>query len=97
MSTSKATSIERTYDLDTEGNHFLMTPDVKAGLTRRLRADAKKEGIDPKTLGDTRVVKSVEKIGRSISITVAAGVKGESKGTDEQAADADLNDPAPTE
>jgi hypothetical protein len=93
MTTSKATSIERTYDLDTEGAHFLLTPDVKAGLTRRLRADAKKEGIDPKTLGDTRVVKTVEKIGRSVTITVAAGVKS---GSDDKQTD-DLNDPAPTE
>lgn len=97
MSKKTGKTIERTYELDGEGNHFLMTPTVKAGLTRRLRGDAKKDGIEG-DLGPTRVVRIEEKIGRSVKITVTA-TEGEVEETDEPTDDQtdDLNNPAPTE
>lgn len=92
-STEKRRTVERTFTLDGKGAHFLMTPDVKAGLTRRLRSEAKKEeGIE--NLGPTRVVRIEEKIGREVKITVSA-TEGE---TEEPTTEGDgLNAPAPTE
>lgn len=93
--TTKKRTIERTYDLDPEGKRFVLDGKAKAGLTRRLRNDAKEEGLGD--LGDTRILRIEEKIGRSVKITVSA-TEGEPTTDDTEPAEGDdLNAPAPTE
>lgn len=89
-----AKTFERTYDVTLPGPFAPLDPKTKAGLTRRLRADAKKEGHD--TLGDTYVVSSTGTIGAEFKITVRATI-GEAptadNGDDADEAD-EINDPA---
>lgn len=71
MSTSAKKTIERTYDIDTEGAPFgPLTSAQKAGLTTRLRADAKKEGLGE--LGETRFGSRSGTIGGVFKVTVSA-------------------------
>lgn len=77
-------TFERTYEVDTEGGPLApLTSKQKAGLTRRLRAEAKKEGVAD--LGDTAVVSTAGDIGGVLSVTVRATAGEQPTETDDDA------------
>lgn len=88
-------SFSRTYPVDTKGAPFGdLTRSQLGGLTTRLRADAKKEGL---TLGDTEVVSRAGTIGGVFDVTVRAVVSPTEKTEAQKVVEpAELNVPADT-
>lgn len=88
--TSKAKTFTGEYDLDRSSALFGddLTTEEKGSLTRRLRADAKKEGL---TLGETEVVTSTGQVGGVWTFGVKAPVVEAGKAP---AVEPDLNAPA---